>query len=67
MKEPEIIDYELGDWVDPPYCRMAVVTATVEGLGEGTFSGIATSLGGGAWELDYTDSEIKETFEPTEK
>tara|TARA_R110000824_G_C15083524_1_gene664640 strand:+ start:727 stop:927 length:201 start_codon:yes stop_codon:yes gene_type:complete len=63
----EIIDYELSDWVDPPYCREAVVTATVEGLGEGTFSGIATSLGGGDWELDWTLDDIESTFEETEK
>ena len=67
MKEPEIIDFELGDWVDPPYCRMAVVTATVAGLGEGTFSACATSLGGGDWELDWEYDDIEGTFEPTEK
>ena len=52
MKEPEIIDHKLGPYIDPPYTREATVEA------------IATSLGGGDSELDYTDSEIKETFEP---
>ena len=65
MKEPEIIDYELGPYVDPPYCREATVEAIVNGI-QGTFSATATSLGGGDWELDWEDDDMESTFEPTE-